>query len=211
MIKFLAFCFGRRVFRVFSPLIKFVLVMRGIKVGKGFYIEGIPYLKIRGKASNIIIGDNVEIYGAIDLRNRENGKIIIKDNVRLENDSRFVAANDAVLTLEEKCFLGPHNIINCGVDVTIGSYTISGPGVIIQSSNHGMDKGTPIWEQHHTYGVITIGEDVWLGAGAKILAGVTIQDGGVVGAGAVVTQDVMANKIVGGIPAKEIGERPDPS
>jgi acetyltransferase-like isoleucine patch superfamily enzyme len=210
MINFLAFCFGRRFYKLTSPFIKLILQLRGVKVGKGFYIEGIPYLKIRGKASNIKIGNHVEIYGPIDLRNRENGKIVIHDHVRLENDVRLVAANDAILTLEEKCFLGPHNIINCGVDVTIGTYTISGPSVIIQSSNHGMDKGTPIWEQNHTYGVVNIGKDVWLGAGAKILAGVTIKDGGVVGAGAVVTKNVKPNEIVGGIPAKHIGERPDP-
>jgi maltose O-acetyltransferase len=208
MMKFLAFCFGNRVYRIFSPIIKLVLLMRGIKVGSGFYIEGIPYLKIRGKAGNIVIGDNVEIYGAIDLRNRENGKIKIENNVRIENDTRLVAANDAVLTLEEKCFLGPNNIINCGVDVSIGSYTISGPSVVIQSSNHGMIKGTPMWEQKHNYGVILIGKDVWLGAGSKVLAGVQVEDGAVIGAGAVVTQNVITNKIVAGVPAQEIGERP---
>lgn len=208
MIRFLAFCFGRNVFKVFSPLIRLILILRGIRVGKNFYIEGIPYLKIRGKASNITIGNNVEIYGAIDLRNRENGKIVIEDEARLENDCRLVAANDATLRICRKSFLGPYNIINCGTDITLGSYTISGPYVVIQSSNHGMVKGTPVWEQKHTYGKINIGEDVWIGAGTKILAGVTLEDGAVIGAGAVVTQSIGNNKIAAGIPAKEIGERP---
>ena len=45
-----------------------------------------PYLKIRGIPSNIKIGNNVKIYGDIDLRNRENGKIFLKDNVTIEDN-----------------------------------------------------------------------------------------------------------------------------
>ena len=48
---------------------------------------------------------------------------------------------------------------------------------------------------------------MWLGTGSKILAGVTIEDGAVIAAGAIVKNDVKANQIVGGIPAEVIGER----
>lgn len=51
---------------------------------------------------------------------------------------------------------------------------------------------------------IRIGNNVWIGAQATVLPGVTIGDGAIVGAGAVVTRDVPANVIVGGIPAKII-------
>ena len=51
---------------------------------------------------------------------------------------------------------------------------------------------------------IRIGNNVWIGAQATVLPGVTIDDGAIVAAGAVVTRDVPANVIVGGVPAKII-------
>ena len=51
---------------------------------------------------------------------------------------------------------------------------------------------------------IVIGDNVWIGMGAMILKGVTIGEGSIIAAGAVVTKDVAPNTIVAGVPAKEI-------
>lgn len=56
---------------------------------------------------------------------------------------------------------------------------------------------------------ITIGHDVWVGANALIMDGLTIGTGAIIAAGAVVTADVAPYNIVGGVPAKQIGERFD--
>ncbi len=85
--------------------------------------------------------------------------------------------------------------------VTIGEDTLIGPQVGIYTIHHPIDperrragyiKGLPV----------TIGKNVWVGGGAKILPGVTIGDNAVIGAGSVVTKDVPAGVIVGGNPAR---------
>jgi virginiamycin A acetyltransferase len=71
------------------------------------------------------------------------------------------------------------------------------------------NDATPVTEAWTNKGDITIGNDVWIGFEAVILAGVTIGDGAVVGARAVVTKDVPPYGIVGGVPAKIIRKRFD--
>ena len=60
------------------------------------------------------------------------------------------------------------------------------------------------WRRAHP---VTLGHDVWVGFGAVVLAGVSVGTGAVVAAGAVVSRDVAPYQIVGGTPAKPIGER----
>lgn len=107
--------------------------------------------------------------------------------------------------------------INRGVNiygrggVKFGDYVLIGPNVIITSSQHKYDiKGIPILFQGHEMQRVVIGSDVWIGANAVILPGVTIGDGSIIGAGAVVTSDTEPYSIVGGVPARKIGERTHP-
>ena len=65
-------------------------------------------------------------------------------------------------------------------------------------------RSTSAWDNK---GDIVIGNDVWIGYDAIIMAGVTIGDGAIIGTRAVVTKDVEPYSIVGGVPAKEIRKR----
>jgi len=92
--------------------------------------------------------------------------------------------------------------------ISIGDYVMIGPNVCIASSSHTYkNKTQPITLQGHQMEPVVIEEDVWIGANATILGGVTIGRGAVVGAGAVVVKDVAENTIVGGVPAKVISRR----
>lgn len=75
--------------------------------------------------------------------------------------------------------------------------------IFYEAWDHGMEV-TEAWDKR---GDITIGNDVWIGYEAVVLSGVTIGDGAVVGARAVVTKDVPPYTIVGGVPARSIRRR----
>lgn len=89
-------------------------------------------------------------------------------------------------------------------DVHIGDGTQIGPAVQIMTADHprdaaaraaGLEFGRPI----------CIGSNVWIGAGAILLPGITVGDNAIIGAGSVVTRDVPASATVAGNPARPIG------
>ena len=89
--------------------------------------------------------------------------------------------------------------------VTIGSHVNLAQGITVTALNHNFeDKNKRIDEQGVSTKPVVIGDDVWIGANAVILPGVTIGKHAVVAAGAVVTTDVPENTVVGGVPAKVI-------
>lgn len=85
--------------------------------------------------------------------------------------------------------------------VTIGDNVLLGPGVIIATATHAKD---PVERAKGLCQALPIqlGNNVWVGMGAKILPGVQVGDNVIVAAGSVVTKDVAANTTVTGIPAK---------
>jgi acetyltransferase-like isoleucine patch superfamily enzyme len=93
--------------------------------------------------------------------------------------------------------------------IIVGQYSGIGPGTVIFSSNHQFVPGVPYHRQPWTERTVTSGADVWVGARCVILPGVTIGEGAVVAAGSVVTKDVPAGAVVGGVPAKIIKTRED--
>jgi maltose O-acetyltransferase len=99
-----------------------------------------------------------------------------------------------------------HADYNCTMldlaEIRIGNNCLIGPDVGIYTAGHRLE---PEGRTLDVYGMpITIGNDVWIGGHSTILPGVTIGDGAVIAAGAVVTHDVEPYTIVGGVPAKVI-------
>lgn len=85
--------------------------------------------------------------------------------------------------------------------LTIGDNCLIGHNVVMATLNHELD---PANRANITPAPIVLERNVWVGANATILAGVTIGENAVIAAGAVVTKDVPANTVVGGVPAKVI-------
>lgn len=87
--------------------------------------------------------------------------------------------------------------------IEIGDGTLIGHNVVLATINHDL---SPKENRKNHYAPIKIGAHVWIGSNATVLPGVTIGDYAVVAAGAVVTRDVPAMTVVGGIPAKVLKE-----
>lgn len=86
--------------------------------------------------------------------------------------------------------------------ITIGDDAFIAPHVQLITENHGI---APDRRRYITSRPIVIGKNVWIGAGATVLPGVTVGDNAVIGAGSVVTKNVEADTVVAGNPAKPIG------
>ena len=117
----------------------------------------------------------------------------------------YSCVNNAVgdVVIGDYTRIGIHNTI-IG-PVTIGSHVNLAQGITVTALNHNFeDKNKRIDEQGVSTKPVVIGDDVWIGANAMILPGVTIGKHAVVAAGAVVTTDVPENTVVGGVPAKVI-------
>lgn len=103
-------------------------------------------------------------------------------------------------------FYSNHNlIITDGADVTFGSHVFIAPNCCFTTAEHAIDP-----EQRRA-GIeiakpITVGDNVWIGAGSTILAGVTIGDNTVIGAGSVVTKSIPANVVAVGVPCRVLRE-----
>ena len=95
--------------------------------------------------------------------------------------------------------------------LVIGNHCMIGGGTLISGVNHGyLQQDIPMRHQPASYLPVTIEDDVWIGMGVKLLPGVRVGRGAIIGAGSVVTKDIPANSIAMGIPCRVTKQRPGP-
>jgi acetyltransferase-like isoleucine patch superfamily enzyme len=115
------------------------------------------------------------------------------------------------IEIGEHCLINHNNVLQAGkktARIVIGNYVHTGANVMIIAFNHAFDDiETPIILQDYYDADVIIEDDVWIGGGAIILAGVTIGKGSIIAAGAVVNKDIPPYSIAGGVPAKIIKSR----
>ena len=117
----------------------------------------------------------------------------------------YSCINNAVgdVVIGDHTRIGLHNTI-IG-PVTIGSHVNLAQGITVTALNHNFEAPERrIDEQGVSTQQVTIGDDIWIGANAVVLPGVTIGNHCVIAAGAVVTKDVPPHSLVAGVPAKII-------
>ena len=98
--------------------------------------------------------------------------------------------------------------INAKGGIIMGDYVLIGSNVTISSGRHPIEGRSPsIFERPTEPCPIVIENDVWIGANAVIMPGITLKKGTVVGAGAIVTKDTEEYSVVAGVPAQIIRYR----
>lgn len=163
-----------------------------IHLGHGVYLDQGAYL--HACPNGIEVGSNTIIM---------HGAILHVYNFRELPDAKIKIGQDSLV--------GEYSVIRGQGGVEIGDRVYTSPFTQIIAVNHVFDDPEqPFTEQGITAEGITIADDVWLGSGVIVTDGVKIGEGAVVAAGAVVTEDVPAHTVVGGIPAREIRKINEP-
>jgi acetyltransferase-like isoleucine patch superfamily enzyme len=134
------------------------------------------------------------------------GTMVVGNRVRLVGSPvplEFGVTQNARLTIGDNCFINYGTSIAATQSVSIGSGANIGTYVIIMDNDFHRIEPERRDERPPSKPVV-IEDNVWIGARAIVLPGVTIGAGSVVAAGAVVAQDVPPRSIVGGVPARVI-------
>ena len=140
--------------------------------------------------------------------------------LRLAPDARFQTGAACVLdydttiecsgqlTIGERVIFGHHCTIGCKERIEIGDDCLLAEMVSIRDHDHNFERlDVPIRTQGAICAPVVIGRDVWLGAKVTVLKGVTIGDGAIIGANAVVTRDIPPRAIAVGVPARVVRMR----
>lgn len=159
----------------------------------------------------------VERYNALTAENWDQEAKAILDELLAENGGATIMTPTYIgrgknISIGRKAFINAGVVLDGSAPITIGHHTLVGPGVRFLTAYHPVD---PAERQRWAFWAkpITLGENVWIGADALIVSGVTVGDHSVVGAGSVVTRDVPRCTLVAGNPARVIRQldEPDPA
>ncbi|MEZ5823263.1 MAG: DapH/DapD/GlmU-related protein [Geminicoccaceae bacterium] len=175
---------------------------RGVAFGRALILRCPAKVHL---GSNIAIDDNC----TLDARGiTDNDRFEIGDGTLLARDV-IVLSKSGSIRIGRNCSIGSQTILSGTNGIELGDHVLVAGQCYIGGGRYRTELGAgPMVDQGLvSKGPTVIGNDVWLGAGARILDGVRIGDGAIVGGGAVVTSDVAAETIVAGVPAREIGRR----
>lgn len=180
--------------------IKLVLLLK--KVVERFYTQLflLKYYPLIERQGKLTVGKGVTVKPFFYW-----GKITLSfgENVRIFNHVIFQGSGS--LKIGKNSFINPYSVIGVNQEIQIGENVMIATGVSIRDTDHNFEDLTkPMISQGIKTAPIFIRDNVWVGHGAVITKGVTINDGAIVAANAVVTKDVPKNAIVGGVPAKLI-------
>jgi acetyltransferase-like isoleucine patch superfamily enzyme len=158
-----------------------------LNMGNHVYIDDGVMIFQDKDGENVKIGNGVHLHRDTIIQTGHGGRLAIGENSHIQHRCQFSAYKGSIV---------------------IGRRAEIAPACAFYSYDHGIAAGQPIREQPiRTKGGIRMGDDVWLGYGVIVLDGVHIGKGAVIGAGSVVTNNIQADAIAVGNPARVIKMR----
>lgn len=155
----------------------------------------------------------ISLFRYIKLQNEKKKFCTCGDKVKIEYF--YDIAGHKNISIGSNVYIGPRALLySTNARLIIGDHFLSGPSLTVITGDHRIDLvGRYISDvdeedkQPENDQDVVIGSDVWCGANVTILKGVHIGNGAVIAAGSVVTKDVEAFSVVGGVPAKKMRMR----
>lgn len=164
------------------------------------YMEKNSKIKCSGKLT-LGVKENPKSKVETRISLQQNSKIYVKNNFRVGFGTDIRVFKNGKLTLGSGYINGFSQVV-CAENIEIGDDVAIAREVVIRDT----DAHEILDKEHIKVKPVKIGNHVWIGAKAMIMKGVTIGDGAIIAAGAIVTKDVPTNCVVAGVPAKVIKE-----
>ncbi len=172
-------------------------VLRSLPGHIGYRLREAWYQRVLGAAiGRLSLGAGTVVAGSENIF--LNGSLSCAENC-------FLSATRGRLEIGDQTFLNRNvSLVADFGDIKIGKSVLIAMNVTMRAADHRIDQSPRVLirEQGHVSKPISVGNDVWIGANAVILGGVTIGDHVVIGAGAVVTKDIPAGSVAAGVPAR---------
>lgn len=167
------------------------LVFPGKAYGVERRVRGM-FWGLRFGARNLVIGPNVQFEGE---------KFTLGNNVKLFDGGQYVTAGAGYIRIGRNTHISRLSIVSGLGGITIGEGCSIAAHVAIYSVSNDTNA-SKLTDAESQKGPVTIGDNVYIGVGAKIIPGVTVGDNAVIAAGAVVTKDVPPDMLAKGVPAQ---------
>jgi len=189
-------------------ILKIYFLLVGIKFGKNLMCVSFPrILFLDCKKSNLIIGDKVVFNGKVEIKIKSLSKIILGNNVKIDQGVRLIASNGSQLEIKHNSKVMFYSQINAGEDITIGPYSGISSNTTITTSAHNHLEGKNYIETNFTHKKIYIGKNVQIGTSCFISPGSHISDDVIVAPLSYVLGKLESKYIYKGNPALKISPK----
>jgi len=157
--------------------------------------------------SRVVVGRGLCVEGKLTIRGP--GTVVFGDDVTVgAHATPFTHSPEARIVIGDRSFVNGTRF-GCEQEISIGADALLGDARISDTDHHPLSRRRSTHALPHKVEPVRIEDNVWVGAGAAILKGVTIGRDSVIAFGSVVTHDVPAGRIAGGNPARDLGPVPD--
>ena len=175
---------------------------------KGWALRPLWRARERFGGSRVLVGRRFSLQGKLTIRGP--GTVVFGDNVVVASHATpFTHSRTARIEIGDRSFVNGTRF-GCAQSIKVGTDALLGDARITDTDHHSVSRRrstdrslSPVIKP------VRIEDNVWVGAGAVVLKGVTIGRDSVVAFAAVVTKDVPPGRIVGGNPAHDLGPVPD--